>query len=160
MKMKAIRKSIFRVGAIAGWVFLIWIGGCAVLSGFPWGEKEEGRITSPDGRHDAVVIWHETPPLTMNRMSLCLTPHGAPHERKNTVLRARYIRTQDVAWVSSQNLVVTQPGDLDVLHFKPYWPSCLQQPIRLKTSENPRRIRIDLKINYETVPNHEMHGTQ
>ena len=142
-KMKTIRDSVFYAGGFVGWLFIFWIGGCAVLGGFPWREHEMNRTTSQDGTYDAVTVRHETPPLTSGRASVCIVPAGKPFNGKQTVFVAYDLHWSKVKWTAARELTITHPAFDPVLHYEPIWP---RYPRFTRSSD---MIRIVLVIDHE-----------
>jgi hypothetical protein len=141
--MKRLGRLLFFGVGVVGWCFLLWIVGCEVNRGYTLGEKEVRRITSPDGKYDAILVRHRTAPLQLSLESICIVPAGNPIDPKQTIFGAHALQWSAIEWTSERELKITHPAFESIIHYEPIWP-------RYSPYNTPSEtIRIVLNIDYE-----------
>ncbi len=139
-----IGKILFFGVGVVGWCVLLWIVGCEVNRGRTLGEKEVGRISSPDGKYDAIIVRHRTGPLQPSLESVCIVPAGRPIDPDEVIFGAHELAWSVVEWTSERELRITHPAFESVIHYEPFWP-------RYSPYNSPSEtIKIVLNIDYET----------
>jgi hypothetical protein len=138
-------KGLFYAGGVFGWVVLLLIGGCGVLPHLLYRglDRELNRVTSPDGKYDAVVQSHYAPPYASGRATICIVPAGSPYDRKQTILATYALYWTKVKWTKKREITIVHPACEPILHYEPIWP---KYP---RLGKTPETIRIILNIDHK-----------
>ena len=143
--MKNVLKILFIGGAVIGWVFLLSIGGCGFLPHFLYKhyDREFVRVTSPDGKRDAVVLSHYAPPYAAGYYSLSIVNAGKEHNDEQVVFSARNLRYSKIEWESPSVIRILHPAFEAIHSYYPIWP------IDYRFNEEPERVSIRLIVEHD-----------
>ena len=143
--MKELLKMFLIGGAVIGWALLLSIGGCGFLPHFLYKhlDREIVRVTSPDGKRDAVVLSHYAPPYAAGYYSLSIVNAGKAHNDEQVVFSARNLRYSKIEWESPRVIRILHPAFEAIHRYYPIWTN------DFRYNEEPEKVSVRLIVEYD-----------
>ncbi|HHT28628.1 MAG TPA: hypothetical protein GXZ82_15495 [Firmicutes bacterium] len=127
MRVLRIFKWFFLVFGVLSFIVIIGgVGLTMVLSRVSLGEYEEiGRVPSPDGAYEAVLVEWDPGAIGSTQSYLYLVPTGTPFEAekgefKHEVFCGYEVSMQNIIWTGPRDLMIRYANDVIRL-YENYW---------------------------------------
>ncbi len=85
-------------------IFLFVFSGCGKFA--PCSEKELLRITSPDGKVDAVLVKGDCGATTSYSYDIFIVPRGESTKKTKAVFKADHVKNESLQWLAPKILEV------------------------------------------------------